>query len=331
MNKDLFLHAMLEPENHISGAPELNDLLREYPYFSTARILRLLILKKENPSDLDSEIRKHIPFVHNRKHLYNFINSDLAAEMTEKFTNRFNRVQDLMGEGDDDLLPEVPAPGNDQNAGVATTGKTKELLDFTYAGADREKKTDEPTGRENEADQVNREFEHLIGTTDHKPVQTSRQPEETPAGEDEREEQQKHPGKGFTDWIEKIERKKDPAEEGTQPGKLAENAGKTDDRDKNETKNDDVGNTPDLIDTFINGGHGPIRADKETSLAGDVSRKSVQENESFVTDSLAKIYIKQGLYSKAIYAYEKLSLKYPEKSIYFATQIEEIKHLINNK
>jgi len=86
-----------------------------------------------------------------------------------------------------------------------------------------------------------------------------------------------------------------------------------------------------LIDRFLEIDPGPIRPDKETRLKGDISTHSIEENESFITDTLARIYIKQGLYSKAIFAYEKLSLKYPEKSIYFATQIEEIKKMINNK
>jgi hypothetical protein len=84
-----------------------------------------------------------------------------------------------------------------------------------------------------------------------------------------------------------------------------------------------------LIENFLKADHGAIRADSPTSISGDVSKPSVEENEHYITDTLAKVYIKQGLYSKAIFAYEKLSLKYPEKSIYFATQIEEIKRILN--
>ncbi len=82
-----------------------------------------------------------------------------------------------------------------------------------------------------------------------------------------------------------------------------------------------------LIRNFIQEEPGVIRADQKTSLRGDVSLSSIKEHDGFITDTLAKIYVKQGLFAKAIYAYEKLSLKYPEKSAYFAAQIEKIRNI----
>ncbi|OFX21749.1 MAG: hypothetical protein A2033_04430 [Bacteroidetes bacterium GWA2_31_9] len=61
----------------------------------------------------------------------------------------------------------------------------------------------------------------------------------------------------------------------------------------------------------------------------DISKSVVSESDSFITETLAKIYIKQGYYYKALNIYQKLSLKYSENNTYFAKKIEEVKNLIN--
>ena len=61
--------------------------------------------------------------------------------------------------------------------------------------------------------------------------------------------------------------------------------------------------------------------------ASENARKSIKENNDIITETLAKVYAKQEHFEKAILAYQKLSLKYPQKSSYFADQIKVIKKL----
>ncbi len=90
---------------------------------------------------------------------------------------------------------------------------------------------------------------------------------------------------------------------------------------------EDSGN--DLIDRFLMDKpriepRSPLEDDASPA---DMSEKSIRENEEFFTETLARIYVQQKHYRKAIYAYEKLCLKYPEKYSYFADRIDEIKRM----
>ena len=54
---------------------------------------------------------------------------------------------------------------------------------------------------------------------------------------------------------------------------------------------------------------------------------NLHEQETLMTETLAKIYLAQNNFDKALQSYKILSLKYPEKSSYFANQINKIKKL----
>ena len=85
----------------------------------------------------------------------------------------------------------------------------------------------------------------------------------------------------------------------------------------------------DIIAKFIE--QSPKMPAVEQSEKEDFTVYKTTENTSLMTETLAKIYLEQKKYTQAIQAYDILILKYPEKSIFFADRIEEIKQLQNIK
>ena len=71
--------------------------------------------------------------------------------------------------------------------------------------------------------------------------------------------------------------------------------------------------------------------DDETSTEQPEKAVEADEDESYFTETLAKIYVRQHRYEKALEIIKKLNLKYPKKNIYFADQIRFLEKLIINE
>ncbi len=87
----------------------------------------------------------------------------------------------------------------------------------------------------------------------------------------------------------------------------------------------------DLIDKFIKEEPKLTRPKVEFYNPVNMAKQSVADDITFVSETLAKIFVLQGNYIKALQAYENLHLKYPEKRLYFAAQIKNIRKLINQQ
>jgi predicted Zn-dependent protease len=63
----------------------------------------------------------------------------------------------------------------------------------------------------------------------------------------------------------------------------------------------------------------------------DIKESTKFDKNELMTETLAKVYLEQKKYKKAIQAFKILSLKYPEKSGFFADQIQAVKKLQKEK
>ncbi len=83
---------------------------------------------------------------------------------------------------------------------------------------------------------------------------------------------------------------------------------------------------PDIQKVELDEEGEPVReAPKTLGIAQVLAEKSVAENKDVISETLAKLYAKQGYREKAIAMYDRLGLAFPEKSAYFAAEIDKLK------
>lgn len=266
MNKDIFLNYMRFPELLDDRSMQgLKEILAEYPFFQTARLLYIKNLHNQGSLDFDKNLRLTAVFIPDRSRLFYLLDqralfpaaSQSASTGTFDFSNE--EVIDF-GELSDATPIDMAEPVLQKEK--PKSGSIEDIILSGMMGSTPFFKVDDKV----DIDDFKKAFKKKPDT------------EITPDEE-----------------IRPTDRKSS------------------------------------LIEQFIQ--QQPRIVPKETSQQEqpDISISSTSENQELITDTLAKIYIKQGLYEKALMAYEKLSLKYPEKNTYFAAQIKKIKQFINNQ
>ncbi|SHG46858.1 hypothetical protein [Flagellimonas flava] len=106
------------------------------------------------------------------------------------------------------------------------------------------------------------------------------------------------------------------------------------------SSSDDLGSTAEvelekkkkfeLLDKFIEN-KPKIVPNEESNTKVNIKESVKMDKSELMTETLAKVYLEQKKYKKAIQAFKILSLKYPEKSGFFADQIRAVKKLQKEK
>jgi len=84
-----------------------------------------------------------------------------------------------------------------------------------------------------------------------------------------------------------------------------------------------------LLDAFLERNPKIVPSDEIKEI--DIDAASSIEDNNLITETMAQLYMGQKQFKKAIEAYKTLILKYPEKSSFFAIQIQEAQRLIDHQ
>jgi len=297
--------------NHYAPADleEVDKLCRDFPEFSTAHLLKVRILEALG-YEKQKQLKVAAVYSMNRQKLLQLVSE--VEQIPEQETETPEEKEEIIQFSEEsnehaDIIIEQHAPyaGPESDGDLLELDEEpdEELLEIVDEESSEQPVEDtvEDTVEESSEQPVEDTVEDTVEESSEQPVDTTEENESEDV------------------LLSSLEKNEMEMEE---PETTLEEVPTTDPVDQDDEKSDNQ-----LISSFIMDEPGPIRADKETGLKGDVSLASIREHDGFITDTLAQIYVKQGLFAKAIYAYEKLSLKYPEKSAYFAAQIEKIRNI----
>lgn len=271
---------------------ELEGILSEFPYLQSARAIHLKALYNQDSFRYNLELKKTAAYTTDRSVLFDFITSEqFRSIQKDYFDSRQKSVTEI-----EVVLPQ-DEPENSIAAAPVDKAEASVLLSIKSATPPAEISNEIPEAEATLAE-PNRAGEENIAQGKPLPFDS-------------------HEKHSFAEWLQLS--KLAPIERSVKSEPEA-NASSTDDA---------LAKKLELIDRFIetNPKIMPVRG----AVSPPVNiEKSVQENSSLMTETLARVYLEQKKYQKAIQAYEILILKYPEKSVFFADRISEIKNLQQN-
>ena len=277
---------------------QLEDILKEYPYFQAARALHLKGLKNLNSFKYNNALKVTAACTADRDILFDYITSEMFLQ---------NSIADTISGktlplAEKEILSEEVEPNPDADTHLIDDSEDHPL---PQTAKDADKILD-PSLFESKDPEVDKyitakkkaEEELELG----KPLPFTKR--------------EKH---SFGEWLQltsfkSIKREKEEYKEEM--------------KDINFPLEEDILKKKkfELIDKFIENKPKIVPTENLTSNINIKDSTTIDKNE-LMTETLAKVYLEQKKYKKAIQAYKILSLKYPEKSSFFANRIKAVRKL----
>lgn len=300
----------------------LEQLVKQYPWAPTFQLLLTKKYQLSGDAGFDEQLQRSAVVVPDRQRLFTLINEspqDIAHEPGDREKPHFGRVQDEeqeeAAEAQQERNQEEPTHRQEQdeqqqqesepNEPVVPLEETRAYHQFMKEFGIIEE------GEEKQEQEQEQEKEKATAPESQKEQGHESQPSNRSSGEapesdeavEEAPVQERSSTHTFTEWLSLVNRQTGKEQEG----------GEQDDPKAEQADKPDWPHQHEEI---------PKEEMEEVSQQAE---KSVELNDEAVSQTLAQIYANQKKYVKAISIYEKLRLKYPEKSGFFAEKIQELK------
>ena len=282
---------------------QLEELLEAYPYFQAARALHLYGLKNLNSYKYNPALKYTAACTADREVLFDLITSE------EFLQNRIaNSLSGKASLKEQEIVSEEVPPNTERDMGLVS------------------EQADGPLPRNTE--EADRILDPGLFRSRHPSPDVKKEDKEDTSGDSlklgsplEFTRSERH---SFSEWLQ-LTNMKQPGPGKEEPGEAGV-MGET----------DEPGLPPErrkkfeMIDRFIARSPKIVPGEADSGEI-DIKQSLKLDKKELMTETLARVYLEQGKYKKAIQAYRILSLKYPEKSSFFADQIKAVEQLRSRK
>ena len=296
-----------------NSVKELQKLVNDFPYFQSAHLLLSLASKKWDASVYQKSLKKTAIVVTNRSHLFNLIQQfEISNTVIEDSYHQKLVVEEVL----------EPIDSTKELNILKATELLIENSDSEITETEFQQKT-KPNAEEVLENEIAKQVvsaiveKQMFNLSDTQLVfNQNKEPE------------------NFTDWLRLIQKSnKQLSAENILDANIENNSDIKTRLEKGKIINQESALNKKLknlalIDKIIENSPGQIKIkdDQKFYSPEQNAKESLLENEHLVSETLAKIYALQGSVNKAVRAYEILSLKFPQKSAYFASLIQKLKN-----